>query len=151
MKNSPDELANTTLEGEPDQAPFVTLEEIKALPERAGAYYVKGENQENWDFRFRVVREHRRDRSRALHPQITASNGVDQIRLGLSKSHGWYIQAHNGYMEFNRQVLRYLNRGVLSINEAVQIAIGEDPDTEQKQCAKKNSHRVGQRALFFED
>ncbi len=134
MKTNPDENL-IQAEDEPVELDFVTLDEIKTLPELAGAYYVKGENQENWDFRFRVFRERRQDGSRALHPQITASNGVDRIGLALSKSHGWYIQMHNGNMPFNQRVLRYLNKGALSISEEVQIAIGGDPDTEQKQCA----------------
>lgn len=106
--------------------PFLTLDEIKALPQIAGAYYVKNEKSEAWSFRLRVIRERRDDGTRALHPQISASDGEERITLALSKSHGWHIQQHNGNIEFNREVLSYLNKGLLSIDQQVRIAISED-------------------------
>ncbi len=52
----------------------VSLDEIHSLPQIAGAFYVY-ETEEKWSIRFRVIRDHRKDGSVALHPQITASDG----------------------------------------------------------------------------
>ena len=106
--------------------PHLTLEEIRALPEMAGAYYVRGDLPDSWRFRFRILRELREDGSQALHPQITASDGQKRITLALSKHHGWHIQQHHGDIPFNRQVLRYLNKGKLSVNEDVFLTINRE-------------------------
>ncbi len=116
---------------------YWTLEEIKNLPQiLPGAFYVMKDDGEGWDFCFRITREFRPDQSKAQHPQITASRGGEKISLVLSKSHGWYINFHNGNMELNRRVLRFLNKGALSIAEDVIIAIGEDPEKNEADSAE---------------
>jgi hypothetical protein len=106
---------------------YQSLEAIKALPTSPNGAFMVIENgaSKPW-VRFSIIREHRDDDTKALHPQISATDGTQKILLALSKSHGWHIQLQNGDFEFNRKVLRYLNNDALSVDENVFLTLGPD-------------------------